>query len=166
MPWIKRDVPLTGNIMGEAAMESSDFNESIETTDPDYVAWILGKEKTKKLASLTAQQEAIINGGVVYNTNTFQSDSASHGLMSRAISMSERGNATFFPINWTDMNNNIVSVTQVELTAIFDLTGRLCQGACDQYETLRISINAAIDQTALDAIDITTGWPTVPYTGV
>ena len=170
MPWIKRDVPLTGNIMGEAALESSDFDESIEITDPDYVAWILGKAITKKLAALTAQREDIIDTGVQYTVATvahlFQVDTTSMILINNAIAVKERGNSTFFPLNWIDMNNDTVNLTHADLVGIHGLAGLLYQESYDHYQTLRISIKAAVDQAALDAIDITIGWPTVPYTGV
>ncbi len=169
MPWVTRDI-VTSDIIGEAGLESAAFNESVLATDPDYIAYLLANKKVDKIKELKGKRDETIGGCVEYTISStdykFDADIKSYGLMNNAIAVKDRGNATFFPIEWIDADNISVTVTDVELTAIFDLSGRLYEACYDNYQTHRVAINAAVDQAALDAIDITTGWPTVPYTGV
>ena len=168
MPWVVRD-SVTTNIVGVSAMQSSSFPESVLTTDPDYVAYLLVNQKTEKLKALKGKRDDVIGGcvevSIASTAHKFQVDKDSYNLISNTIAVKERGNSTYFPLNWIDADNASVTVTDVELIGIHDLAGRLTQASYDNYQTHREAINDATDQTALDAVDITTGWKPVPYTG-
>ena len=169
MPWVIRDIS-TNKIIAEASLESSTFSESVLITDPDYIAYLLVDKKADKIKALKGKRDETIGGCVEYTISStahkFQVDPESYALMNGQIAIKERGNATFFPLVWIDADNIDITVTDVELTAIFDLGGRLYEASYGNYSTHRAAINDATDQTALDAVDITEGWPTVPYTGV
>ena len=47
MPWIMRD-STTNDIIGEAGIQSSTFNESVLSTDPAYIAYLLVGKKTER----------------------------------------------------------------------------------------------------------------------
>ncbi len=169
MPWVIRDAT-TNAIQSEAAKQSSDYNESVLSTDPDYIAYLLAGQKGDKIKELKGKRGETIDGCVEYTISStahkFQVEPESFNLINGHIAVKERGNATFFPLEWIDADNVSVTITDVELTAIFDLAGRLYEASYGNYQTHRVAIDAAVDQAALDAVDITTGWPTVPYTGV
>ncbi len=157
-------------IIGEAGLQSSTFNESVLITDPAYIAYLLVGKKTDKLKALKGKRKDTIGGCVEYSIastdHKFQIDGISQGLINGAIAVKERGNTTFFPVDWIDADNVSVSVTSEQLTGIFDLGARLIAASYDNYQIHRIAIDDATDQAALDAVDITAGWPSVPYTGV
>ncbi len=169
MPWIIRDAT-TNDITGESPMQSSTFNESILATHPDYVAYLLTDQKAEKIKALKGLRDATIGGGVKHTIastdHIFQVDGMSHTMINGALAVKERGNSTFFPINWIDKGNQSVSVSSTDLTTVFDLSGRLYQASYNNYQTHRTAIDDATSQAELDAVDITSGWPTVPYTGV
>jgi hypothetical protein len=171
MPWIIRDVPVTGNVIAESFLESADFSEFLDVAHADYVTWSHGNQKKEKLDSLKGKRdERIETGGVQYTVasvpHVFNADQLSRTLIDGALSVDERGNATFFPIDWINQDEETVNVTKADLTSINDLVGRFYQETYAHFQSLRISIKAAIDQTALDAIDINAGWPITPYTGI
>lgn len=169
MPWIIRD-STTNAIIGEAGLESATFSEEVAITAPDYIAYLLAGKKADKIKALKGKRSATIEGCVQYTISStahkFQVDPESYALMNAQIAIKERGNATFFPLVWISADNIDVTVTDIELTAIFDLAGRLYEAVYANYTTHREAINAAPNQTALDAVNITSGWPAVPYTGV
>ena len=164
MPWVIRDT-VTNDIIAEAALQSSTFNESILATDPDYIAYLLATQKADKIKEVKGLRDERASGGVSYNTFTFQTDPASVNSIDASLAVKERGNATFFPLDWTLDDNSVQSVTDADFVSVFDLCGRLAQAAYNNYQTHRAAILAATDEAAVDAIDITTGWPVVPYTG-
>ena len=169
MPWVMRDAT-TNAIIGEAALESLTFSESVAITDPAYIAYLLAGKKTDKLKQLKGKRTETIGGCVEYTISStahkFQVDAVSYSLISNALSIKERGNITYFPIVWIDADNIDVTITDTEFAAIFDRAGGLYEASYANYSTHRTAINDATDQTALDAVDITSGWPTTPYTGV
>lgn len=62
-------------------------------------------------------------------------------------------------INWWLADNTVIKVNDTDLQAVLEAYA-IRAGACiDHAESLRTQINAAVDQQALDAIDITAGWP-------
>ena len=169
MPWILRDAT-TNAIIGEAALKSSTFSDSVLITDPDYIAYLLSGKKSDKIKQLKGRRDEVIGGCVEYSIGStdhkFQVDGISAVLLNGAIAVKERGNTTFFPIDWIDADNVSVSVTSEQLIGILDLGSRLIAACYDNYQAHRIAIDDATSQAELDAVDITAGWPAVPYTGV
>ncbi len=167
MPWVIRDT--ANKIIGEAPLESATFNESVLATDLDYVAYKLADKKIEKVKLLKGLRDETANGGVVHTiastAHTFQTDPSSTRLINGSLAVKERGNTTFFPLNWIDAANVSVSVTDTDLVSVFDLCGRLTEAAYTNYTTHRTAIEEATDQAELDLVDITAGWPTTPYTG-
>lgn len=123
-----------------------------------YQSERLGRLKAEKLAALAAQRYAVETGGMTLPDGTkVATDRESQGLVARAYTASRDGLATGSvsfkaASGWTTMN-------QAQIKALFQaMTDR--QQACYDHEyALEQQIAAATDQAALDAVDITSGWP-------
>lgn len=60
---------------------------------------------------------------------------------------------------WRDASNAMVAMTDDEVKAFFKAARAYGLALRRRYWALKAAIEAAGDQTALDAVDITTGWP-------
>lgn len=140
--------------------------------------------KKAKLEALAAEYAARIAAGRAYtvpgvSTNTYQIDDvsptpgrpSSQGQIARVAQQADRAirngatgtpwdAAVAIPFFFQDAANNQVPMTAQEAYDFATAIGQYCTGLVLRLLEIKNQTLGAADQAALDAIDITTGWPT------
>lgn len=123
-----------------------------------YQSERLGRLKAEKLAALAARRYAVETGGMTLPDGTkVATDRESQALITGAYSGvaagAVTGNVIFKALSgWATMN-------PAQLKALFAMVTQHVQACFNREGVLAAQINAATDQAALDAVDITSGWP-------
>lgn len=124
--------------------------------------------KALKFNSLLAQLQIIRSGGVIYGANTFPSSVVEY--QSRFSELDRAIRAAALPVGYyvKDVLAAHVSLNLADLTLLVDGIEELHYEARLVNDTHNEAINAfgntVGDITTIMAYDVTTGWPTVPFT--
>jgi len=130
-------------IFGEVKTETATFSE----------------EKNWAKKRILKAREKAVDAGFSYMGHVFQIDDRSLDTFARMMIGLQAGEVNPSGGKWWDVDNNDVPMTDAELAAFFKGAGRYAQKLRNHTHDLKVAVVAAVDQAALDAIDIDTGWP-------
>lgn len=120
----------------------------------------LSEAKADKILALNSLAQTKKQGGI----NLFSTVMPTFGLNAQAIISYQLATATPVGFYLRDVNDVNVPLTLAQLLTYNDGIVELHQ-LCDvNRDDLEDDINALASVGAVDAFDITTGWPTIPYT--
>lgn len=138
------------------------------TYDTEYSAYLdsllnLPDAKTKVIGAMTAFGDNISsNGGVVYSTHTFESNSTFLGNLLNDTVLYSGGLPVDYYIN--DVDYNPIPFSNLsDVDAIIDLIIQLGNTCNINEDTHRAAIEALTTPESVLAYDYTTGYPTVPF---
>lgn len=153
-PWLDGDTYISKKSIYEAA----------------YAAYInvpltLEQVKAIKFNDLLAKYAEVRSGKVTYGLVNYLSNNINYGkLFSECYLYTGLGSV---PIGYyiLDEDRNQVSSVLADLQAIIVLIQKLHHECSLTYDIHYDAISALTDIALVESYDITTGWPTVPYTG-
>lgn len=138
-----------------------------ETNYQDFLDYPdLSTAKETKLIELEKKHNEVKDAGITYNGNTFESIDGSR-TVSHAHQYLDRFNRfgslhTSFYLR--DVDDNEVSVNEDDLLRITTLIDDLHYAALKNYHDHEDAIDALTTVSDVKSYDVTTGWPTTPYT--
>lgn len=121
----------------------------------------LQQAKDQKIIELATYANSKRLGGVLYLATEF----TSIPLDATAIISYQVAGSTPVGYYLQDVDAVNVLLTLAQLLALNDLIVKLHLLCRVNQDDLTVDINALVSVGAVDAFDITTGWPTVPYSG-
>ena len=117
----------------------------------------LEEAKAAKLEALAAYRFDVENGGTTLAGSFVATDEKTRSVLTAArIKAREDDN---FTVNYKFGPGLFATLTAAQIIATADGVAAFIQACFDREEVLSDLILAAANQAALDAIDITTGWP-------
>lgn len=137
---------------------------------PAYPGWtVIVEEQWPTLAMLKDDKKAAVTAlkmskqdGIVPTTiGAVQNDDRSKILINGAFNMASMAKAAgqAFSVNWTLADNSVADLDADAMIGMALQVGGYIAAVQDRSNALRALIEAAADQAALDAIDLTAGWP-------
>jgi hypothetical protein len=114
--------------------------------------------KAAKRAALAARRYAAEAGGIVLNGAPIRTDPTSQSKITGAVSLFNN-DPKLTSIDWEGEPGTWVSIDKATMIAIGIAVGRHVQACFSNARSLSEQIDKATDKSALDAIDIETGWP-------
>jgi hypothetical protein len=114
----------------------------------------LKSKKYNDLANTRWQKET---GGTTFNGSLLSTDPVSQTKYVGAVVGAQLDPSAI--LNWKMADGSFVELDASEITAIAMAVRAHIQACFDREAELRALIDVAVDQEDLDAIDITTGWP-------
>jgi len=137
--------------------------------DADYATFIgtpttLAQAKALKIGELLAQMQLIRDGEVIFGGNTFNSNVVVYARLKESLSYSLY--LTDVPLGFyvNDITNTQISFTLANLKDLVAGIEKLYYLCWLQYDVHAAAINALTTIGDVMAYDVTTGWPTVPFT--
>lgn len=112
-----------------------------------------------KIAAIKAAAATKIAAGFTYNAKVYQIDDTSQVHMTSTMADFNAGTANAHGGYWRSASNENVAMTDAECIAFLRAAKVYKMGVIRNAQTLASACLTAADQAALDAIDITTGWP-------
>ncbi len=128
-----------------------------EAADLPTVALSLTEQKAAKLATAAERRWQTETGGITVGGISVHTDDRSK-LMLTGARVKAAANAGF-ETQWVTADGQIVALTAAQIIAISDAVLAHVDACFAHFATLAAAIDAAADETALVAIDITAGWP-------
>lgn len=120
-------------------------------------ALTLAEQKAEKLEALAAYRFDIEKGGTTLAGSFVATDEKTRSVLT-AARIKAREDADF-TVNYKFGPGQFATLTAAQIIAIADGVAAFIQACFDREKALSDLIVAAANQTALDAIDITAGWP-------
>jgi hypothetical protein len=114
--------------------------------------------RAAKLAALADRRWRAENGGVVIGGAPVRTDATSQAKITGAVSLFDN-DPEMAAIDWEAVPGVWVTFDAATMKAIGVAVGRHVQACFSRAKALSGEIVAAADATALDAVDIETGWP-------
>lgn len=120
----------------------------------------LADRKAAMRDAVNARKAALDNGVALTPSGPCNCDSDSRGKISGAVlSYIAQGQPAEFSIDWTMADDSDVTLSGAELVAMGLSVGGFIEDVHGHSRVLKAAIDAAEDHDALDAIDISEGWP-------
>lgn len=117
----------------------------------------LADQKIAKLAAAATKRWQVETGGILVGGIPVHTDDRSK-LMITGARIKADADANF-TTQWVTADGTIVPLAAAQIVAIADAVLAHVDACFAAFATLAAAINAAEDQTALDAVDINQGWP-------
>ncbi|MDW3181781.1 DUF4376 domain-containing protein [Roseobacter sp.] len=124
----------------------------------DVGASTLDDLKDVKLDALALKRWQVQNGGVEVAGTPIPTDAETRATLTAARVLINEDPLYSIP-KWKVSKGVYISLTSVQIIGISDAVAQHIQACFDHEGTLSDQVMAAIDETALDAIDIEDGWP-------
>ncbi len=128
------------------------------TPDPQYT---LDDVKTIKIRDIKLKKNTLIYGGVVSGGKDYSSDNDFPQILN-IISALEATELTA-PVRWTTMEEEAVNLSLLDFQNISYNIAKLYNLCLVTSSDFCTEVNACTTIAQVDAIDITIGWPVVPY---
>ena len=122
----------------------------------------LVEAKAFKWGAAKVRRDRAIDAGVtVPGIGTFDSDAASRANVTGAVTMAliAGGAGKPFAISWKLADNTVTRLSGAQMIAAGVAVGEHVAAAHANAQTIGLSIQAAADFAALEAINLETGWP-------
>lgn len=117
----------------------------------------LADQKAAKLKAAATKRWNVETGGITFGGVPVHTDDRSK-LMITGARIKADADANF-TTQWVTAGGSIVPLTAAQIIAIADAVLAHVDACFAAFATLAAAIEAAEDQTALDAVDIEQGWP-------
>lgn len=117
----------------------------------------LADQKVAKLKAAAEKRWRVETGGITISGIPVHTDDRSK-LMITGARIKADADANF-TTQWVTADGSIVPLTAAQIIAIADAVRAHVDACFAAFATLAATIQAAEDQTALDAVDIEQGWP-------
>ena len=156
----------------DAAVEDMTDRATIEVPEgwPVDLAWdadarAFGPNLTGWRAARRAEAEAYrdsrVNGGCLTASGPVDSDPVSRGLITGSVSMATiaKGAGQPFATVWRMQNNSYVTLDADAMIAMGVAVGAHVAACYEASFAVKDLIDAATDKTAIEAVDITAGYP-------
>lgn len=117
--------------------------------------------KTAKLNAVNALRDQKEASGFSYLGKTFDSDERSAARIFGAVQAAQAALSAGqpFSIDWTVRDNTVVSLDAAATIGMSVAMAQHANALHQHARALKAAIDSAHNQTALDAIDVETGWP-------
>lgn len=117
--------------------------------------------KTAKLNAVNALRDQKEASGFSYLGKVFDSDERSAARIFGAVQAAQAALSAGqpFSIDWTVQDNTVVSLDAAATIGMSVAMAQHANALHQHARELKAAIDAAHSQTALDAIDVETGWP-------
>jgi len=147
---------------GEASADPT--KRLVETVEAERVLreWVdrplaeLKSEKQEAIRALRWQRET---GGIVVGGVPIRTDEKSQAKLNGAVSLFGLDPAMTEISSWEAVPGVFVSLSKAQIDGIAVAVGAHVQACFNRSRVLSEAVAAAADKAALDAIDITAGWP-------
>lgn len=118
--------------------------------------------KAAKWATVKARRDQAEYGDFAWDGSTFNADVESRNRIMGAVQLAALAASAGQPYSvvWTLADNSTRTLDAADMIAVGSTLGARVGAAHANAASLRSAINAAADEAALDAIDVSTGWPT------
>lgn len=132
-----------------------------DTATRAFVEDVEGR-RAARWAEVKALRDVCESGGAATPLGTVDSDPVSIGRITGAVVMAQVALSAEAPfsIDWTMADNSVVAHDAAAMIAMGVAVGAHVDAVHARARTLRAALDEAASIAALDAIDITTGWPT------
>jgi hypothetical protein len=151
-PWLAAD-----GYIAKQALYDADYAEYIGTPQT------LGEAKTQKFSSLFSLYVEKRDGEVIYDSNTFPSDFTNYQLRSSELSYSTSLSAVPVGYYVKDIDGVHVSLDLAGVEALLHVIEELHYLCRINYDIHYENIDILTDIEDVIYYNITTGWPTIPY---
>ena len=121
------------------------------TPDPDPAQELSALKEQHKIKINEWREDALIQP-VTYNSNSFDADERSQNNINSVLTSIQAGVAVADPIDWRTADNITVQLTHVQLAELAGVMLAQVQNAYDHSWDLKAQVDAAIDETAVNAI--------------
>jgi len=136
--------------------------QTVEITQDEYDAMFpvptLDEQKAAKLAALAYKRWQVATGGITVESLSVPTDDTTQ-LKATAAYVKATKDSDFSISSWKLPDGTFMALDNATIIAIGDAITDHIEACFDNEATLTTAINAAADQTALNAVDITSGWP-------
>jgi len=134
------------------------FHTDPEPTDAYLLTQELAALKWQKKNEISVKRKEVMDGGMVFVGQLVSTDISSRDALTGAVEHTRgKGGETR---NWRASDGTKVVLTGVQLKALHDAVGDHVQASYDRQFDLDDLIDVAVDEAAIAAIDIESGWPT------
>lgn len=139
-------------------LSGAPFDGGVIVPDPDAT---IETAKARKWAETKLQRDLVINGGAPTQYGVMDSDETSRTNIAGAVlSAIIATNASQpFEVTWTLADNSTVTLDANQMVDVGTVVMSFVNACHEHARALRQQIDAAEDEAALAAIDITEGWP-------
>lgn len=151
----------------ETALSQQESGNTVKVNDAEtaleYIdnTPTLSEAKTNKIAALESEMHSQISRNITVSAKSYRCDPFNIALIysinSEYADLTNKDGSG--DINWWHGDDTVSKVDDVDLQAVREAYAIRAANSIDHADSLRTQINNAVDQTALDAIDITAGWP-------
>lgn len=114
-------------------------------------------KKTRLLERLTMKRESVEYGGALVNGSLIATDLTSQSKLTGALNFVGRNPAR--QIKWKAKDGAFVALTRVQIESIADTVGEFVAKCYDNEAAHAAAIDALLTVDAVDAYDMSTGWP-------
>lgn len=147
-----RLVAIDSNVQGNWVWNGSTFEDPNPPVPPTFE-----QLKEIKLSSLANIRWAKETGGTTFNGMPLATDLTSQTKYVGAVVAAQI--SPLMTLKWKLSNGTFVDLDAAAITQVAMAVRAHIQACFDKEAELQALIEAAVDQTELDAIDITVGWP-------
>lgn len=120
----------------------------------------LARAKAAKWGQVKATRDLVEYGNFTWDGSTFNADAESRNRIMGAVQLATlaAGAGQPYAVVWTLADNGTRTLSAADMMAVGAALGARVGSAHARAAALRTQINAATTLSALEAIDITTGW--------
>ena len=127
-------------------------------TPDSYVPPSLETNKTTLYAALSDYRFGKETGGITFGSTPIKTDRSTSAILTSAYIKATENSS--FTVNWKVADGVFATLDASTIITISNAVEAHVQACFDREKALSDLIAAASNQSELDAIDITTGWPT------
>lgn len=152
-----------GRLVGYSFARQTAAQEELADDHPDLVAYFLATRKRERLVDVASELARRNAYGFVHDGKRYQVDDASQARITALVVKADRFVAGLPGATWDvtfiAADNSEVAFTAAEFGVFADAASNVVIARRMYARDLKNRILAAADRAALDAIDVTAGWP-------
>jgi len=152
-----------GVVIGAAAVCQYDGQEELAEDHADLLAYLLKGRKRDRLGEVAAELNKRNAAGFVYQGKPYQLDDASQARITALVVKADRAAAGLPGATWSGKfiaaDNTEVTFTASEFAAFAEAASDIVIARRLYAREIKNTILAAADVAALDAINVSAGWP-------
>ena len=153
-PWAPTIVPNLGALVQTLAQAGLTQAATAAAIDPTNLVAV----QTYYLGLLATKRYNIESGGMNFNGAVIPTDDRGRANVD-AVSLAATRDPTFVLNSWKVANGVYITLNATQIVALGNALLAFVQACFDNEKALSAQINAAAGIVAIQAIDITTGWP-------
>lgn len=137
--------------------EVQDWLAVPNTADAEFT--VAERQTTRKTEVNTLRNDKL-SDGFLHNTNTYSADTDSRASLASYVANVNAGKGLPAGFTWRTVDNQDISFTTTTVLDLHDAMTDFLDATFVNSWTHKTNIDAEVTVSAVDAYDITTGWPT------